>query len=137
MISTPAARIRGPPMPKISTSTRCFKAVASRAEYMSPEASPAERRSGMGGMRRAKLSVTCRERVRERRDARGGIGVLRQMKLLFFVLELVEAEVDSALGEKFLMRALLAEAAFVEHENAVGVLNGAQAVRNDQRGAPG
>src|SRR6266446_3602733 len=50
MISTPAARICGPPMPKIETSRRCLSAIARRAAYMSPEASPAERRSGMGGM---------------------------------------------------------------------------------------
>src|SRR2546422_11249857 len=50
MISTPAARMFGPPIPKIATSRRCFSAVASRAAYMSPEASPAERRSGIGGM---------------------------------------------------------------------------------------
>ena len=47
-MSTPAARICGPPMPKISTSARCFRAVARRAAYMSPLASPAERRRGMG-----------------------------------------------------------------------------------------
>src|SRR6266478_2869953 len=44
-MSTPAARICGPPMPKISISARCFRAVARRAAYMSPLASPAERRS--------------------------------------------------------------------------------------------
>src|SRR5206468_4018868 len=50
MISTPAARICGPPIPKIATSRRCLRAVARRAAYMSPEAPPAERRSGMVGM---------------------------------------------------------------------------------------
>src|SRR5271170_1214006 len=49
-MSTPAARIWGPPMPKISTSARCLRAVANRAAYMSPLASPAERRRGMGGI---------------------------------------------------------------------------------------
>ena len=56
-------------------------------------------------------------------------------QLLLFVLELVEAVVDAALGEEFLMRALFAQAAFVEDEDAVGVLDGAEAVRDDERGA--
>ena len=43
-----AARICGPPMPKISTSARCFRAVARRAAYMSPLASPVERSRGIG-----------------------------------------------------------------------------------------
>ena len=47
MVSTPASRICGPPMPKSSTSARDFRAVARRAAYMSPEASPAERRMGV------------------------------------------------------------------------------------------
>src|SRR5216684_762515 len=59
------------------------------------------------------------------------------MQLLLLVLQLVQAIVDSALREKLLMRALLAQAAFVKHEDAVGVLNGAQAVRDDESGAPG
>jgi hypothetical protein len=57
------------------------------------------------------------------------------MKLLLFVLELVEAVVDAALGEEFLVRALFAEAAFVEDEDTVGVLNGAEAMRDDERGS--
>jgi len=59
------------------------------------------------------------------------------MHLLLLVLQLVQAIVNSALSEKLLMRALLAQAAFVKHEDAVGVLNGAQAVRDDESGAPG
>src|SRR5579863_1440239 len=55
------------------------------------------------------------------------------MQLLLFVLELVEAVVDAALGEQFLMGALFAEAAFVEDEDAVGVLNGAETMRDDER----
>ena len=47
---TTACTICGPPMPNSATSRRCFNAVARRAAYMSPEASPAESRSGMGGM---------------------------------------------------------------------------------------
>src|SRR5216684_3882987 len=59
------------------------------------------------------------------------------MQLLLLVLQLVQAIVDSALREKLLMRALLAQAAFVKHEDAIGVLNGTQAVRDDESGAPG
>src|SRR5258708_19939339 len=43
-MSTPAARIWGPPMPKISRLARCLRAVARRAVDMSPLAPPAERR---------------------------------------------------------------------------------------------
>ncbi len=57
------------------------------------------------------------------------------MQLLLFVLELIEAVVDATLGEEFLVRALFAEAAFVEDEDAVGVLNSAEAMGDDQRGA--
>ena len=57
------------------------------------------------------------------------------MQLLLFVLELVEAVVDAALGEQFLMGALFAEASFVEDEDSVGVLNGAEAMCDDERGA--
>ena len=100
-------------------------------------------RSGMGGMcgrcdvnpSRAAEWVAGREA-----DRRGGRRIprgFRQAQFLFFVLELVEAVVDAALGEKFLMRALFAQAALVEDENAVGVLNGAQAMGDDERGAAG
>ena len=46
-----AAHICGPPMPKRATSMRFCNAVARRAAYISPEASPAEIKSGIGGMR--------------------------------------------------------------------------------------
>jgi hypothetical protein len=57
------------------------------------------------------------------------------VQFLFFVLQLVEAVVDTALREKFLVGSLFAEAAFVEDENAVGVLNGAETVGDDECGA--
>ena len=60
-----------------------------------------------------------------------------KMQFLLLVLQLVQAVVNAALREKFLMSALFAQAAFVEHQNAVGVLNGAQAMRDHQRGAAG
>jgi len=46
-------------------------------------------------------------------------------------LQLVKPIVNSALREKLLMRALFAQAPFVKHENAVGVLDRAQPVRDD------
>src|SRR5260370_2874292 len=57
------------------------------------------------------------------------------MQLLLFVLELIEGVVGAERGEEGLVRALFAEAAFVEDEDAVGVLNGAESMRDDQRGA--
>src|SRR5271170_7359354 len=68
----------------------------------------------------------------------GGVArILRQAEFLLFVLELVEAVVDAALREEFLMGALFAKAAFVEDEDARSVLNGAQAMRDDEGGAAG
>ena len=61
----------------------------------------------------------------------------RKMQLLLFVLELVEPVVNAALREKLLVSALLAEPAFVKHQDAVGVLNGAQPVGNHKRGPSG
>ena len=54
---------------------------------------------------------------------------------LFFVLQLVKPVVNSALGEKFLVRALFAQFALVENQNAVGMLNRAQPMRDHERGA--
>src|SRR6266852_2663337 len=67
----------------------------------------------------------------------GAIGVERKMQLLLLVLQLVQAIVDPALSEKRVMRALLAQAAFVNREDAGGALNGAQPVCEDEGGAPG
>src|SRR2546430_1244632 len=69
---------------------------------------------------------------------RSGAGSFEwHVQLLFFVLELIQAEVNAALGEKFLVRALFAEAAFVKYKDAIGVLNRAQAMGDYQRRAPG
>src|SRR5258707_8372902 len=172
-------------MPKISRLARCFRAVARRAAYISPLASPAERRSegrvtlgilprwgaavlrpywelcwgGLGAVAKTGTGVPCPygEGGWCFRDARWhaagtrlvacgnrkrcagatarGVRIVGEMQLSLFVLELVEAVVDAALGEEFLVRALFAEAALVENENAVGMLNGAEAMRDDQRGA--
>ena len=69
--------------------------------------------------------------------ARGVARVFRKAEFLLFVLELIEAVVDTALCQKFLMRALFAKAAFVKDENARSVLNGAQAMGDDERSASG
>src|SRR5712672_4383135 len=177
-------------MPKISRLARCLRAVARRAAYMSPLASPAERRRegrvtlgilprrgaamlrpywelcagelfwgrpgavaktgtgvpcpyGEGGwcFRDARWhaagtrSVACGNRKRCAGATARGVGIVWEMQLLLFVLELVEAVVDAALGKQLLMRALFAEAALVKDEDAVSVLNGAEPMGDDQRGA--
>src|SRR5689334_8914217 len=58
-----------------------------------------------------------------------------QVQLLLFVLELIQAEVDAALSEKLLVRALLAQAALMEHKDAISVLDGTGPVSNHQGGA--
>src|SRR5712692_3931150 len=60
-----------------------------------------------------------------------------QADFLVLVLELVETVVNAAMAEQFLVRALLAQAAFVEDQNTLGVLDGAQAVRDDDGRAAG
>jgi len=173
-------------MPKISRLARCFRAVARRAAYISPLASPAERRRegrvtlgilprrgaavlrpywelcagellwgrpgavaktgtgvpcpyGEGGwcFRDARWHaagrrlVACGNRKRCAGATARGVGIVWEMQLLLFVLELVEAVVDAALGKQLLMRALFAEAALVEDEDAVGMLNGAETMGDD------
>src|SRR5260370_42145977 len=100
---------------------------------MSPEATPAERRSGMGGMWEAQKSVAGGEHGGFGRAA-GGEG---EGQVLLLLLPLAQGDVDSAVREELLMRALLATAAFLKHQGPVRVLNGAQAGRHEQSGAPG
>src|SRR5262245_20252650 len=121
-MSTPAARIWGPPMPKMETSRRCFRAVARRAAYMSPEASPAERRSGRGGMSGSERLIAGGQSG----SFRGAASLDGKRQVLLLVLELIEAVVDAALEEKLLVRALLAQAPLVKDEDAIGVLDGAE-----------
>src|SRR6266403_1285639 len=102
-------------MPKISRLARCFRAV---------------RRHAAG-----KRLIACGNRKRCAGATARDVGIVWEVQLLLFVLQLVEAVVDSALGEEFLVRALFAEAPLVEDEDAVGMLNGAKAMRDDQRGA--
>src|ERR1700676_787473 len=80
-------------------------------------------------------SVAGGQWQRQRRARLRTLGVLGQVQLLLFVLELVEAVVDAALGKELLMRALFAKAALVEDKDAVGVLNGAETMRDDESGA--
>src|SRR2546426_1346466 len=74
---------------------------------------------------------------RQRRRLGGAIGFDRKMQLLLLVLELVETVINATLREKLLMSAPFAQAPFVKDEDAIGVLNGAEAVRNDERSASG
>src|SRR6516164_2688266 len=53
------------------------------------------------------------------------------------ILELEQLEVDSALSEQRLVGALLAQAALVDDENLVHVLDGREAVRDRYRGSSG
>ena len=57
------------------------------------------------------------------------------VQLLFFVLQLVKAEIDATLREQFLVRAFFAQTAFVKHQDAIGVLDGAQAMGDYEGGA--
>src|SRR5271157_4041417 len=130
MISTPAARICGPPIPKICTAIRSCSAFARRAAYMSPEASPAESNRGIGGIGGRCCSIAGRKRRRQRRGACEAISGQRFVELLLLILQLVQPVVNPALRQQFLVRALLAQAPFMENEDAVRILNRAQAVRN-------
>src|SRR5215471_11559177 len=132
MTSTPAARICSPPMPKISTSACFFSSAARRAAYMSPLASPAESKICVGAIEE-KNSIAGRLRRRHGWNRAGFGETRRNGKLLFFVLQLVQPVVDSALRKKFLMRALFAELSFVEDKDAIRMLNRAKAMRNHQR----
>ena len=138
---------------------RARSAVARRAAYMSLDASPAEIRicggsliepthlncwkvamRCLGGCRKCSLerkapssaSIIGRQRLRKSGSAARR---QRRRKFLLLVLQLVEAVVNAAKGEQFLMRALFAQAPFVEDENAIRVLDGAEAVRDHDGGA--
>ena len=56
---------------------------------------------------------------------------------LVLVLKAVELPVDAAVREELLVRAVLAELAFVHDKDGVGALHGGEAVRDDDRGAAG
>src|SRR5580693_4364114 len=88
--------------------------------------------SGWSRGPRSSTSVMGRQRLRKTRDSAGR---QRGNEFLLFVLKLVEAVIDAALGQEFLMRALFAQTALVEDENAISVLNGAEAVRDYHGGA--
>src|SRR5262249_37400880 len=137
MTSTPAERICAPPIPKISTSACFFNSFARRAAYISPLASPAERRICVGGIEKKKFLIAGRLRRRQSGEGSRLRRCIGDVQFLLFVLKLVETIINSPLREKLLMRALFAQLPFVEHENAVRVLNRAEPVRNHKRRAPG
>src|SRR5207247_1443072 len=62
-------------------------------------------------------------RARRRRPLRG-------------ILHAVEARVDAVAGEQLAVRSLLAQLALVQDEDAVGVLDGREPVRDDERRPP-
>src|SRR5580692_53673 len=90
-----------------------------------------ESKCGSGDRRYA----SARE-LNRRRGGGFGRGRREDAALLVFVLELVELPVEAALGEQFLVRAHLAELAFVHHKDGVGALHRRKTVRNkDTRAA--
>src|SRR5579863_10083779 len=52
-------------------------------------------------------------------------------QLLIFVLKLIQTVVNASFGQQLLMRALFAQTALVEDKDSVGILDGAQAMRDD------
>src|SRR5580700_7348556 len=70
--------------------------------------------------------VIGRERMRKSGLAAG----YRSDQFLLFVLQLIEAVVNSAQREKLLMRSLFTQATLVEDKDAVSMLNCAQAMRD-------
>src|SRR2546430_8190980 len=133
MISTPAARICGPPIPKIATSRRCFSAVASRAAYMSPEASPAERRSGMGGM--CGWRRVSRWPVTRKAQPSGWLRWEGAVPVPCIATGTAGSKFRAARGA--LDARPVRASALCEHEDAVGMLDGAETMRDDQRGSAG
>ena len=51
-------------------------------------------------------------------------------------LAVVELRIESVLREQLFVRALLGDLAVFHDENAVGVADGRESVRHDERGAP-
>src|SRR5215472_10748860 len=94
-----------------------------------------------GGEKKRNRRHVRREMRSVARPNRGRLGCAAsfqgKMQLLLFVLELIQTEVNAALSEKFLVCALFTQPAFVEYEDAVCVLDGAQAVRDDKRSTAG
>ena len=128
-------------MPKRRTSARARNAVASRAAYMSPEASPAEIRTSVGGIRVAIDIFLARDHADSRRAGARPAGIVASCarrdrhgyaQLLVLVLELVEAVVNAALGEQFLMGALFAQTALCgrpESDRRAGSCSGGARLR--------
>src|SRR5712691_9513940 len=81
----------------------------------------------VGGVH-AVASARSREASRRRTDA-----MLARGGLMSPVLELIEAVVDAALREEILVRAHLNDAALVQHDDPVDVLDGRETVSDDDR----
>src|SRR4051812_34373226 len=47
----------------------------------------------------------------------------------------IQRRIKPVAREEFFMPALLDNSALIDHENAIGITNGAQAMRDDERGA--
>src|ERR1700736_368933 len=92
-------------------------------------------KEGDGWHAAGRRSVRCGERRCGALRMLLALGIAGQGEFLLLVLKLIEAIVDAAWGEEFLVRALFAKAALVEDEDAVGVLNGAESVRDHESGA--
>ena len=57
------------------------------------------------------------------------------VQFLLLILQLVQAIIYTPLRQQILVSALFPQTSLVEYQNAVRVLNGAQAVSNHQRGS--
>src|SRR5580700_1691291 len=128
-VSQPAARIRSPPTPKNSScGSRRSSVSMSCAPYISPEASPAEiriRKTALYRVLRACLVVPSGSDFRLREASRiRGRGCPRHIDFLVFVLELIQLEVNPALGQELLVGAHFADLAFVHNDDFVGALHG-------------
>src|SRR5258708_1190007 len=135
------------------------RASMSCAPYSSPEASPADiriRKSALKGSSRCVEYVNlsgwcyfhlCSDRaslvIRAGGDLRlleavriRGRGRPRYIDLLILVLQLIQLEVNPALGQELLVRSHFADLAFVHDDDFVGALHRRKPVRDDQRRAP-
>jgi len=65
------------------------------------------------------------------------MGAIAVVQFLIFVLELVETEVDATEPKQFLVSALFAKAPLVEDQDAIGMLDSAEAVSDDERSPAG
>src|ERR1700730_10175451 len=133
MISTPAAAFAARPYRK--GPRRGVASTRSQDERRTCLRRLRRRREGAGWA--AFVVSPASVASRQRRRFGSAVGFHREMQLLLFVLELIEPIVNPALGEEFLMRALLAQPALVKYEDAIGMLNSAETMRDHERGSSG